>query len=864
MNQQPLRVLVVDDNEDDLQLAQRSFHGKPDFVIAGARSGTEALELLESAQGRYDVVLLDEYLGKGSQGIDVLKQIKGDYPFVEVIMLTVHYEADNALNALHAGAYHYFSKPVHPDELQITTQFAAQQGQARRERTLLRKLNKISANITSARELSQILRNTCQAAVELFGIQHSGIVWFEPDQSTGKAIAEYPDREDLQVSRAFGTVIPVEGVSAEESLVRERQVLHYPGVADAEDLGPVREILLEFGIQSILIVPIVVADKVVASISLDAIDRARRFTELDIDLCQILAGQAAVAIEKAHYTDELERLFASSPSGIIVADEEGFVTRINQQALRIMDYSDESEVLNRHISSLYADPETPKRIGMELDRSPQDKIYRYETAVRAKAKAGHDIGKAVPILLSASWLYDSDRNRIGSLGHFEDVRDVGETQRALATAQKAARIVANVLALGDRDAALESVAEGTLEASGCDLVMLYAFDHSAQRLTNPPNYAGDLRFPERVLVTDEEIPSESIAYKMLRHKRMYVAEEVTSDVDFAGTRFAKDEEIESCLAIPLTAAGNEVGVMFVNYRSPHLFEVEEQENIQLFADQAAVAIYNAHLYEQVLEQREKSKHFLQDVTHQLVGPLSGLRAHCENLLRGRVTVERGREILKTLVEQSGLLQRYARNFGFAARVEESVFSETDWRPEVYDAKRLVQLLIKPATSFQGQAAARDLKGPSVDEVSFRDFPDLLIDPELFEIVILNLYDNAVKYSYEGAPIEVVGRKVDSAVEIAFISHGIELKPAEIDFIFGRYTRTELAEEAVPIGTGIGLFICDMIIRLHRGTIKALPSKRSRHGNEVRFVITLPEAEQVQGSDAATKGEAGLGGDTANA
>jgi len=61
-------------------------------------------------------------------------------------------------------------------------------------------------------------------------------------------------------------------------------------------------------------------------------------------------------------------------------------------------------------------------------------------------------------------------------------------------------------------------------------------------------------------------------------------------------------------------------------------------------------------------------------------------------------------------------------------------------------------------------------------------------------------------------------------------------------IFQRYTRSKQAEEHEPLGTGIGLFICDQIVKLHKGTIRALPSKKSQHGNEVKFIVTLPIAK----------------------
>jgi signal transduction histidine kinase/ligand-binding sensor protein len=239
---------------------------------------------------------------------------------------------------------------------------------------------------------------------------------------------------------------------------------------------------------------------------------------------------------------------------------------------------------------------------------------------------------------------------------------------------------------------------------------------------------------------------------------------------------------------------------------------------------------------------EQRRQYIQDIMHQLVGPLSGLRAHCEALLHGRVSVQRGRTVLETLVEQAGMLQRYVQNFALAARGRWSIFDASEWNPELCDSQRLVDILIKCTKSFQGQAKAKDLIGPSVNESSFRRFPPLMLDVELFEILILNLCDNAVKYSYESAPITIVGRVLDNRVEIAITNYGIQLKPEEVNMIFQRYYRSPSAVKFAPVATGIGLFICDQVVKLHKGAIRALPSRRSQDGNEVKFIVTLPVAE----------------------
>ncbi|MCP5101057.1 MAG: GAF domain-containing protein, partial [Chloroflexi bacterium] len=69
--------------------------------------------------------------------------------------------------------------------------------------------------------------------------------------------------------------------------------------------------------------------------------------------------------------------------------------------------------------------------------------------------------------------------------------------------------------------------------------------------------------------------------------------------------FAVDEQVASCVAIPLRVGRIRVGIMFINYRTSHRFTGDDLENIELFANQAAVAIYNAQLF-----QREQRRTFM--------------------------------------------------------------------------------------------------------------------------------------------------------------------------------------------------------------------------------------------------------------
>ncbi|HEY0404180.1 MAG TPA: GAF domain-containing protein [Pyrinomonadaceae bacterium] len=160
-------------------------------------------------------------------------------------------------------------------------------------------------------------------------------------------------------------------------------------------------------------------------------------------------------------------------------------------------------------------------------------------------------------------------------------------------AKKAAEVVARVTVLGKVDETLSEVTNGTLDAIGCDAVTLYVYNPNTTRCEHPPKMAGVIH--QNRLIQHEVLPG-SLIYQILQMDGPYLVENVAATAIFGNTRFARDEGIESCVAVPLKVSHEPLGVMFVNYRKPHHFTADEISNISLFANQAAVAVRNAQLF----------------------------------------------------------------------------------------------------------------------------------------------------------------------------------------------------------------------------------------------------------------------------
>lgn len=201
---------------------------------------------------------------------------------------------------------------------------------------------------------------------------------------------------------------------------------------------------------------------------------------------------------------------------------------------------------------------------------------------------------------------------------------IKSTEQARNTAKSAARFTA----LGDLDSTLETIVNGTRDTTGCEPIVLFVYDQKSNIFRRVPTMIG---VRNEAKVYKEQVPENSIVYEIMNKGELVVANDVFSHPMFKDTRFAREEGVKSCLAVPLLLGDESVGVMFVNSRSSHSFTKNELTNIDLFASQAAVAISNARLYD-VLQKRIKALETLHEAGAEITETLDE-REVVEKILR---------------------------------------------------------------------------------------------------------------------------------------------------------------------------------------------------------------------------------------
>ena len=223
---------------------------------------------------------------------------------------------------------------------------------------------------------------------------------------------------------------------------------------------------------------------------------------------------------------------------------------------------------------------------------------------------------------------------------------------------------------------------------------------------------------------------------------------------------------------------------------------------------------------------ERQSNFVSAVTHELKTPVASLRLYLDTLELREIPELRRREFYHTMREDLDRLNATINNVLNAAMYTDRPVVE----PRPLDLARLVRRAVElTRTRHQLPKDTVSLAGP--DSLLVRG------DATALETAVLNLLDNAVKYSKEKVKIEVdLALTVEGEARLRVRDHGIGMSRAHLRFVFNRFYRIGSEVRRSRIGTGLGLFIVKSVVKGHKGRIAAESPGADKGAT---FTITLP-------------------------
>ena len=223
---------------------------------------------------------------------------------------------------------------------------------------------------------------------------------------------------------------------------------------------------------------------------------------------------------------------------------------------------------------------------------------------------------------------------------------------------------------------------------------------------------------------------------------------------------------------------------------------------------------------------ERQSNFVSAVTHELKTPVASLKLYLETLEYRDVPSERRAEFYRTMRQDIERLNATINNVLNAAMYTDRPVAE----PRPLDLARLARRAAElTLTRHQLPKTAIRFDGPESLRVAG--------DVQALETAVLNLLDNAVKYSKERIQVEIeVWGDADGQAHVRVRDHGIGMSRTHLPFIFTRFYRIGAEVRRSRTGTGLGLFIVRAIVKGHRGTI-TVDSPGPDRGSS--FTISLP-------------------------
>jgi signal transduction histidine kinase len=230
--------------------------------------------------------------------------------------------------------------------------------------------------------------------------------------------------------------------------------------------------------------------------------------------------------------------------------------------------------------------------------------------------------------------------------------------------------------------------------------------------------------------------------------------------------------------------------------------------------------------------------FVSNVTHELKTPIALIRLAAETLeLRRFSTPEEGQAFLGSIVRETVRLQQLVDNILDFARLEAG---QTVFRFEAVDLPAIVRETVddfRPRLEQKGFQIELDLP---------EGLPPVRGDAVMLQHCVLNLLDNALKYSRARREVRVSVKALDGAVAASVTDHGIGIAPADQKRIFEKFVRVEAGLVHDVKGAGLGLSLVQQIVRAHGGRVEL----ESSPGEGSTFTVLLPLAD---GTEAPRRG-----------
>jgi PAS domain S-box-containing protein len=523
----------------------------------------------------------------------------------------------------------------------------------------------------------------------------------------------------------------------------------------------------------------------------------------------------------------LSAIVESSDDAIISKNLNGIITSWNAGASKIFGYN-EDEIIGKHISTLIP-PQLQAEEEIIISNIKSGKKIDHFQTVRL-----HKSGRAIAISLTISPIKDS-RGII--TGASKIARDITERLHAEKTIKETAERLEILNSIGktiseklDVQEILQKVTDATTNITGAAFgAFLYnTIDEQGETFV-----LFALTGASREAFEKFSTPRNTELFQpTLNGEGVVRVDDITKDPRYVrAPHFGMPDghlPVVSYLAVPVVStSGRVIGGLFFGHPEPGVFKAEHEDMVVSIASQAAVALDNSILFEEVKALSAKKDEFIALASHELKTPLTTIKGYLQIIARN----ERDNVSKLFVGKAMAQVEKLDALVNDLLNVSKIEAGKLQFQMEVFDIR---SALLDIVETFQYNNTSHKVICNIEDTAIF-----VHADKQRIEQAIINIITNAIKYSPNADAVYISLEKTDGDVTIKVRDEGIGLTEQQKRQVFSRFFRAEGAQNIS--GLGLGLYLTKEIIDRHNGTIGV----NSTVGVGSEFYFTIPDRQRGQ-------------------
>lgn len=213
-----------------------------------------------------------------------------------------------------------------------------------------------------------------------------------------------------------------------------------------------------------------------------------------------------------------------------------------------------------------------------------------------------------------------------------------------------------------------------------------------------------------------------------------------------------------------------------------------------------------------IDLNEQQKNFILSVSHELKTPIAASKLQIQTLLKHELNREKQIELLTNALEETERLNKLVEN---VLTVNQLSNKNISFHKEEFNCSELIELTVK--RYFLNYVKSNALK-LNIEKGIF-----LNADKDLIQSIVINLVENAIKYSFDDLNIVLNLEKENHKTVLEISDNGIGISVAEKEKVFEKFYRSGNEDTRKTKGTGIGLFLVKSICDLHHASISVFPN-----------------------------------------